>query len=419
MDKFKLLISRANFIFLGILAFAAVLLIAFGPLVPDDRQLKECVVNIHLPVGGLSMNCDSPEFLRLATDPKFLFEPRNDRQSRPGYIVAAWLVARPFSPLMALADKIGFKAMRETPPRFTRPLTDYFPAYIAYVLLDVFFIWLSARLFWALFAGADKKISWAVFVFSLIFVFNGIVYYYFLSPHTQVFNLFVPIFCLWAAFRAYQGDLFLRKNIFLLSFLAGLGILAYTTFSLFFPAVILGEFFRQKKISRLFLFRYSAVLGLMLLPLALWYLMVILKNGEFFNVEIDYYNYGIWNQAVGFSGLALLFFRGVREMAINILSKNLYIFLAGAASMFFLWKKFVGDRPLFFFSAFFSLSYVVFFAALTFYPDRVLLAVALPWLVPLVVFVERKLKGRPAFAAAVVYILGWIAWMLFAGLGNR
>ena len=43
-----------------------------GPRLPDDQQATQCVVNVHLPGPfGIGLNCDSPEFMRLAHEPSF------------------------------------------------------------------------------------------------------------------------------------------------------------------------------------------------------------------------------------------------------------------------------------------------------------------------------------------------------------
>jgi hypothetical protein len=419
MNNFRISIFRANLLFIGLLVIAACAIILAGPLVPDSQQLQQCVVNFKLPVGGLSMNCDSPEFLRLATDPKYLFELKNDRQARPAYIAAAWLVSRPLLPLAAIAEKIGFKAMRETPPRFIRPLADYFPAYAGYVLLDIFFIWLTARLFWSFFAEGEKKISAKVFLISLIFIANGIFFYYFWSPHVQVFNIFVPIFCFWAAWKAYRGGEFWRKNSYWLMFSAGLGLLAYTTFCLLLPAVMIGELLREKKITRQFLLRSFIYLCLIGLPLGAWYLAVILKNGSFYNHEAVCCSYGIWQHSANLFTTVLNLIVSIGGILMNQLTRNLYIFLIGIMSWIWLWRNKLVDRSLLILGLSTSAIFTLFLAVLTFYPDRVLFAVVSPWLVPAAAFAEKKISGRLGVVAAAVFLLGWIAWMCLVGIGAR
>jgi hypothetical protein len=75
-----------------------------GPRVPNDQQHAQCVTNL-LFAGpfGISLNCDSMEFMRLARDPAALLEPQNRRQARPGLIFAAAALAVPLSPMKRLA----------------------------------------------------------------------------------------------------------------------------------------------------------------------------------------------------------------------------------------------------------------------------------------------------------------------------
>ena len=66
-----------------------------GPRVPDDEQRTHCVDNIKIggPF-GISLNCDSSEFMLLANNPELLLEKDNIRQSRPGLIYVAALLVK-------------------------------------------------------------------------------------------------------------------------------------------------------------------------------------------------------------------------------------------------------------------------------------------------------------------------------------
>jgi hypothetical protein len=412
--------GTANLIFVGVLLVAVVSIVLSGPSVPDNRQRASCVTNFHLPVGGVSINCDSPEFLRLATNPQYLFEPMNVRQARPGHIFAAWLVSRPILPLASVAGRMRLDALQRqrVPPRFDQPLTAYLPAYLAYVLLDIFFLWLTARLFWGILSGPDGRMPWTHFIISLFFVFNGIVYYYFWSPHVQVFNIFVPVFCLWVANKAYQDGQYWQRGRYVLSFLAGLGVVAYTTFCLSFPAILAGDLLRERRITRGLLFRWFANLCLICLPLATWFAIVLLKKGTIYNHEMACCGYGIWHGANGLTGYVSRFCGAAYQIIGNLLTKNLYIFAGGALSCAYLWREYPSERAVLTLVACVSCVYVVFFSVLTLTPDRVLFAVASVWLVPTAMLV-RKTTGRLAILSTVAYLSGWIVWMCRVGIGQR
>src|SRR5262249_13874721 len=125
--------------------FVAALLI--GPRVPYERQAEFCVVNVKIggPL-GISLNCDSPEYLRLAREPSALLEPTNMRQSRPGLVLAA-----PLSPLGDLARRFGVSASRPdiAQGRIDDSLAKDFPGFLAYALLNAGFMlatfWLFQR----------------------------------------------------------------------------------------------------------------------------------------------------------------------------------------------------------------------------------------------------------------------------------
>src|SRR5262249_50724441 len=121
------------------------MLVAFliGPPIPDDRQVANCVYNVRLKGPfGVSLVCDSPEFMRLATHPTALLEPENNRQSRPGLVLAAALLTPPLSPLRELASYFGVQVElgNMNPGKVSNALASYPPAFVAYLLLDILFL---------------------------------------------------------------------------------------------------------------------------------------------------------------------------------------------------------------------------------------------------------------------------------------
>ena len=48
-----------------------------GPIVPNEIQSKNCARNVSLPFGGgVTLNCDSGMYVRLAKNPLLLFEEK-------------------------------------------------------------------------------------------------------------------------------------------------------------------------------------------------------------------------------------------------------------------------------------------------------------------------------------------------------
>jgi hypothetical protein len=176
---------------------------------------------------------------------------------------------------------------------------------------------------------------------------------------------------------------------------------------------------RKKKIACVFLRRWLLLGIVMALPLASWYFLITIKNGTFYNSELETYKYGIWNYSTGFLGAVCEMVGGVASIIKNFLTKNLYIFLPGVVAGFFLWRKNLADKNILIISLSLPVFFIIFFSFLTFYPDRVLLAAVLPLLLPVAIWVERKFSAGRTALVSLVFLLGWIVWMCLLGIGLR
>jgi len=189
--------------------FAAFLV---GPRVPDDEQLARCVVNVRLPGPfGLSLYwyCDFSEFMRLATNPAAVLEPDNTRQSRPGFIFAAALVTLPLSPLRGLATGLGVQVggVGLDRGKVSNALASWPPAFVAYVLLNIL---LLVAAFGCLMKicrpGANSVESLILVAAGVLLLANDVVFCVW-SPHTQLFNILVPILGVHAVIQAWSDRL--------------------------------------------------------------------------------------------------------------------------------------------------------------------------------------------------------------------
>ena len=78
-----------------------------GPVVDDDKQIQLNTRNIYLPYGfGFSVGSDSGNYMRVANDPKIIFEEErfvDGRElvsgrvslSRPGSLFAVFVISKP------------------------------------------------------------------------------------------------------------------------------------------------------------------------------------------------------------------------------------------------------------------------------------------------------------------------------------
>jgi hypothetical protein len=277
---------------LGLIVLLVGLLV--GPRVPDDQQAANCVVNVHLPGPfGIALNCDSPEYLRLAHDPAGLLERENTRQSRPGMVLAAAAVSIPFLPFADLPKLFGVGAHRSDidPQRIGNALATNFPAYAAYMTINVAILCFSFFFFLQTCRGAGISPSTNPTIaasIGILLIANDVTKAYFWSPHSQMFNVFIPIFAVWAFLRALNGGLSNQRFSVVAGLITGLGMTAYPTFVVVIGCVVLAALLsiawnvsgRKTTAANLALF-----IALTIAPGLLWYLFVRVVVGEFYSHE--------------------------------------------------------------------------------------------------------------------------------------
>lgn len=129
------------FIILAIFMFFLII----GPRVSDEQQRKHCVYNIHLPGPfGLSLNCDSLDFLSLADNPKIFLQKGNVRQDRPGFIVLASALSKFYPLKMNKAMRRAVHIATVNGNGYYMPIF-YFKYYVAYIIINIAVLVLS---FW-------------------------------------------------------------------------------------------------------------------------------------------------------------------------------------------------------------------------------------------------------------------------------
>ena len=296
---------------LGILMVALLV----GPRVPDNRQAESCVVNVHIAGPfGTSLNCDSPEYMRLAWQPSALLEPRNTRQSRPGLIMAAALIAVPLSPFTSLVKTSGVRARRADidSGRVENALARYFPGYAAYILLNIVFLLLSFYLFQLVCGTRVVDASGTAILVSTCFLLaaNDVVKAFVWSPHTQMLNILVPVFTVWCSLRAADGALLQRRFVLLVGGITGVGAAAYPLFVIVLPCVLIAgaaSMFARQSVRplRLFALHVLALGVLAVLPEGLWYLFVRWRTGGFYQHEVAL-GQVVWIAAAWHGGVGVL-----------------------------------------------------------------------------------------------------------------
>ncbi len=284
----------------GMAFYAVVLLVLSLALlvfhrIPDDYDRTLCAENWTLNrYITVVLNCDSPEYLRLAREPQDLLQPTSNRQSRPGLVLLAAMLSKitPSSyTLSGWLEKVAGHPLDE----FTLEL---FSSYLPYLLLNFAFLGLSLGLYRRL-TGCPKEGQLAVLTVGCLLLFNDVVKAFLFSPNTALLAILAPLYGLWCYQQACQGRLDSGWRLASVALLTGLGVATYTLFAVAVPMIWLGMWRAARHgespgPARRNLARAIGAALLALVPAAAWVVFVRLETGQFFFSEVEVYSEGIW-----------------------------------------------------------------------------------------------------------------------------
>ncbi|HLC05992.1 MAG TPA: hypothetical protein VJK02_23395 [Anaerolineales bacterium] len=409
------------------LLLALALVFAVGLLtshrIPDGYLPRPCADNFRV-YGDLTivLNCDSPEFMRLALQPDEIFEPENTRQSRPGLILLAATLSTPFEPIADLAERF-FTLQGRSLQEWT---IEFLPAYIAYGVLNFAILAISLVLFVRL-LPAGPEIPLAATLTGVVLVSNDVAKMFLLTPHTALLAILVPLFCLWSyKVAAIEGRAQTAK-ILVLSLAAGLGVTAYAAFIVFLPCIAIPRvvrLIRAFSARRLASFSLLLVLAvsLVVLPMVAWIVAVEGEAGEFYSEELQGYGQVVWMRTALQRGVFPLL-QGLLSNSLMIVGQDL-LYLGFLAIFVAVVVREVGWRLSDLRAAFRSVGvepiivaclFVGFFAAIGLAADRVAFTAVPPLVVGSAIVVAaavqpaavsaKRIAGLAAVILAVVFLV--------------
>lgn len=225
---------------------------------------------------GFVLNWDSPDFLALAREPQRLLNPREPRQSRPLYVIAAAGLAR----VVALVLPV------HTSPSLLGA------EYVAFVAINFLAVWLSMLGFQSLFRNSSWPLG--VFLASTLLAANDVVKQFFWTPHTQMFNIFVPVYAMTLCDWLVSAPIVRARNLVLLGFCSGTLVLLYGSFAAVLPAVILALWFGRRLAWAELKSSAGSFAVVFLLPTIAWMLLVRAVTGEFYSHEVGKFRQFVW-----------------------------------------------------------------------------------------------------------------------------
>jgi hypothetical protein len=399
-------------------------LFLFSPRPSDElANATFCGHNVHVTRQlAFGFSCDSFEFLRLADSPSLLLEFHNVRQSRPVGIVLAAALSRVTGPLQ--------KWLNWYPYAFRHD------AFLAYLLLSFAVVFLSLVFFDWITVQSRSQVPPCALCLAVgsMLVVNDVVKVFIWTPHVQIFNILVPLFCIAVCMAIIERPQRTLRQVFGVSLGLGVLALAYFSFAIVVPAGVIaffvGERLAARQVSvRYFLSRLAMLVLGFCCPIVLWGLFVYWKTGRVpYSHEVTQYRQFVWMVDAMRDGAGVL----VRRLAsfVSTYAQSLrrvalvpvLILLALVLARFFSWKgrgdPFISSswNSLMIASGITAVAVLLFFGLLGFYADRLTWSIVPPSLVAAVPFGSESWARLSLTARkwlGVLWIAGAIAWLVF------
>jgi len=225
------------------------------------------------------LNCDAVEYLALAHTPSMVLTPEHPyRQSRPLSFMVPYVVARPLQVFSWLNDHGIY------PP--------YGPEFAAFALINLVVLVVTMLCFITLMRMARTGIPPGIeLLFALIVLgANDVTKIFFWSPHSQIYNLFVPCVTMYVIIRMLgAGRALSVRNAVLLGAAIGTGLLMYGSFSVLLICACATQLLAYRKVVVPFLIGAAAVA-----IYAAWVVYVRLTAGFFYSYETEMFRQFIW-----------------------------------------------------------------------------------------------------------------------------
>ena len=374
-----------------------------GPVVPDQIQSKNCARNVNLPLNfGLTLNCDSGIYLRLASNLNLLFEnsrivngrlltPGNVEQSTPGSSIFVWLISKPINLLWGMSSSLQDKIipdirqslnqvydqlnLEQTVDDSLNNFNQLIPTYVAYILYNVFIIIFCFILYNQTLRINNINIdsSLAVsFLIGMIILINDVNKQFFFSPGPQIFRILCPIFTIYFASKIIKETNH-YKNFLLGSILSGFLMLFYYIFFVCFITLIFSFLLKLKMNRNLFINKliFSKILISLvyfILPSMIWFIFCLFFENSLVVADMTHDGFGffILMEKIKNSGLihTLIYFSDsiLRTFHHSIIHSWIIVFLLFVGLIIREFKLDEYQRTLLKISIFFSISSILFFA---------------------------------------------------------
>ena len=270
---------------IGVLIALIILVIQLFSLFRSLPDVPACGKIQSLGHGArVLINCDSAVFMKDAQNPKRLFNGESVYQDRPLYALSNWLISTSLQEIGIPNKQIRIVGNSGVPTNYSELFyITYLAINFVTLLLAVFLLirWLKIK---GLITNTDSFSTLITITTILIVVANELTKTFFWTPHSQMFNILLPIYSLYLNVNQEK----LRKSSFfnLQVFFIAIGLFFYSLIGIAFIILLLSKYRTIK--YRLF----SVLCGCA--PWIAFPILIKLFGGNYQSLAIGHYREFIW-----------------------------------------------------------------------------------------------------------------------------
>ena len=230
------------------------------------------------------INCDSAVFMKDAQDPSRLISGESVYQDRPLYSSLSWLISKSLI-------EFGLPDHRTKVIGNSGVETEYSAIfYLSYLLINLFTLASAVILgvSWFL-KKKETSVKWWIKYFAVVNVIliisaNEITKTFFWTPHSQMFNILLPVYALYLQSNSKKLE---TKAYFIIN------SIIISILMLFYSLVILLFFFLLKS-SFSTMRKRILIIGGAIVPYMLWPFLIQWSGGTYQNINFTRYREFIW-----------------------------------------------------------------------------------------------------------------------------
>jgi len=281
---------KKTLIYSFLIIFSSTLFL-FSPEPKETQSLCGYYFEIN-SYAGFVVNCDAGVFCTSARHPANLLKANAIRQSRPLYIILGTLIGYPINFLFNVLDINLDQNIYDS-----NEATPYIPFYIGFILINFIILFISIFLFDSILTSMGIS-KYLIYLLSMFLICNDVIKAFIWTAHSQIFNIFSPIFIIFIMWKIISDSSLSNKKIFIISFIGGLLLLVHGNFILFLPCILFSLLLRKKLKDKFRIGAFTKIASMasiiFAIPIIIWIITVTISAGYYYNHEIVRWRQVVW-----------------------------------------------------------------------------------------------------------------------------